>query len=410
VESIQRMLRDPLLPPERLNPSLATRTTAAIRRAMQVDPEDRWRSAEEFKAALLPSPPSGVGVRVASPTAPVSQPAQAPTPVPQTWRAPVPTPRRALPWGWLGAMGALGLVVVILVGLLVGSLLIGGKETPTTIPTTQAVIVLPSDTTTPRRTNPPVTLPATTEAPLFPTTLPEDFTDQYGVQMKLIPAGEFQMGRESGESDEKPVHAVYLDAFYMDVYEATNARFALCVEGGVCEKPGCDTYGNSTYDDHPVVCVDWEQARKYCEWRGARLPTEAEWEKAARGGLEGKLYPWGDESPVCEKGATNGAKFDDDAGCNATGTEPVGSYSANGYGLFDMAGNVWEWVWDWYSETYYSSSLSKNPSGPESGSYRVLRGGSWYKYWLVVRAAYRHYITPSNRTGDIGFRCAFPQE
>jgi len=134
----------------------------------------------------------------------------------------------------------------------------------------------------------------------------DTFTDHHGVQMAWIPAGTFMMGSKYGD-DELPIHEVFLDRYAIDVYEVTNERYKECVTAGACNKPGGSYYGNAQYDDHPVVYVSWNDAEAYCEWRGARLPSEAEWEKAARGGLEGKLYPWGDEEPTCQKGAKNGA-------------------------------------------------------------------------------------------------------
>jgi len=237
---------------------------------------------------------------------------------------------------------------------------------------------------------------------------PSDFTDEYGVKMKLIPAGEFQMGSESGDSDESPVHTVYLDAFYMDTYEVTNALYEMCVEAGICTEPyskGSSSrdsyYGNPSYDDYPVIYLEWEQARDFCEWRGARLPTEAEWEKAARGGLEGKLYPWGDQEEDCTR-----ANYEAENGYCEGDTTRVGSYAPNGFGLFDMAGNVWEWVMDWYGETFYSSSSSENPTGPSSGSNRGLRGGSWFNEATDIRVAIRGRNFPNYRNFIIGFRCA----
>lgn len=243
-------------------------------------------------------------------------------------------------------------------------------------------------------------------------------TDDHGALMALIPAGPFEMGSYDGDDDEQPVHTVILDDFYIDIYEVTNNQYAVCVDAGVCD-PVTDTtagtasytraiyFGNPAYADYPVIYASWYDAQQYCGWRsGARLPTEAEWEKAARGGLEGKTYPWGDQSPLCEGGAKNGAKFDDDGGCNDTDTEQVGSYSANGYGLYDMVGNVWEWVSDFYDENYYANSPTNNPSGPEDGGFTVIRGGSWSNNAEHIRVSDRRFNTPNSGSLSSGFRCA----
>jgi len=149
--------------------------------------------------------------------------------------------------------------------------------------------------------------------------------------------------------------------------------------------------------------VNWEQANTYCEWRGDRLPSEAEWEKAARGGLEGMLFSWGDDFPVCTVGAKNGAQF---GSCMPSDTVSVGSFSPNGYGLYDMAGNVWEWVNDWYQADYYSFSPTSDPPGPFNGTVKVLRGGGWFYDWVYSRAASRITGEPGYRNDSIGFRCA----
>ena len=243
--------------------------------------------------------------------------------------------------------------------------------------------------------------------------------DDFSVPMVLIPAGPFEMGSDAGAEDEQPVHTVTLDAFYIDQYEVTNSQYSVCVDAGVCD-PTTDTtafessysrreyYGNPEYADYPVIYASWYEAQAYCQWRGGRLPTEAEWEKAARGGLEGQTYPWGDEAPRCEIGVENGATFDDDGACNDTDTTQVGSYAPNGYGLYDMIGNVWEWVSDYYDENYYASSPAANPTGPESGLYPVMRGGSWDGGADSLRVSDRRFNPPDSGSLSSGFRCVIP--
>ena len=244
---------------------------------------------------------------------------------------------------------------------------------------------------------------------------------QDGAVMKLIPAGEFQMGRNDGESSEKPVHTVYLDSFYIDKYEVTNALYAEFLnavnknksdEGkkyAGWNRSGClIEYSNgkyrakSGYENHPIITVTWYDARDYAKWAGKRLPTEAEWEKAARGGLVGKKYPWGNRWPKGRASYCVNWFF-----MKPTLTlKPVGSYQPNGYGLYDMAGNVCEWCADWYGEDYYSQSPRQNPEGPDSGSGCVLRGGSWLNDSGFLRCARRYYNEPSDTSLVIGFRCS----
>jgi formylglycine-generating enzyme required for sulfatase activity len=236
--------------------------------------------------------------------------------------------------------------------------------------------------------------------------------DEKGISIILIPEGPFNMGSDSGVDDEQPVHQVNLSAYYIDQYEVTNAAYKLCVDAGACQPP-LDTssftragyYGNSQFDNYPVIYVDWNMSKTYCEWRGARLPTESEWEKAARG-MDGRTYPWG-ETIDCTYANYAG----DPKGACVGDTTAVGSYASgqSPYGVYDMAGNVWEWVNDWYSETYYSSSPVSDPQGPGSGPFRVLRGGSWYSSNYGVRSAVRGRFDPTSSGNDVGFRCASSQ-
>jgi len=247
-------------------------------------------------------------------------------------------------------------------------------------------------------------------------------TQSFSIQMASIPTGCFNMGDafNEGNSDELPVHNVCISAFHINVYEVTNEEYKACVDVGSCTVPQNSSsytrssyYGNATYDNYPVIYVDWGQAKVFCQWTGGRLPTEAEWEYAARGGLASKRYPWGNNAPTCILGAADGAQHDS---CSPDDTIMVGSFAPNGYGLDDMAGNVWEWVSDLYDGAYYSSSPSQDPQGPSWGSYRAIRGSSWYNsaYDLGsmpptathLRVAERYYYTPTLPNSSIGFRCA----
>ena len=232
--------------------------------------------------------------------------------------------------------------------------------------------------------------------------IPKRITGKDGTPMVLIPAGEFQMGSDDGEDNEKPIHTVYVDAFYMDIYEVTNAQFQKFLESKGFERVHWSLERSGfNHPNNPVIGAG-PSAMTYCEWAGKRLPTEAEWEKAARGGLKGKKYPWGDEPP--DETKTN---FNNHVGHPT----PVGSYPPNGYGLYDMMGNVREWVSDWYRPDYYQNSPKRNPKGPDSGlhGWHVVRGGDWHyvpKHLRVStrRGDYRRSI----RYGGyhFGFRCA----
>jgi formylglycine-generating enzyme required for sulfatase activity len=217
-----------------------------------------------------------------------------------------------------------------------------------------------------------------------------------GMEMVYIPAGIFTMGSNDSEN-EQPVHEVYLDGFWIDKYEVTNAQYAACVAEGECGDPCyASDLTDTAISDHPVRCVSWYQARAYCGWADRRLLNEAEWEKAARG-TDGRLYPWGNQAPT---------PFLANYYKHVGGTTAVGSYPAGAspYGVLDMAGNVREWVWDYYDEDYYSQSPEKNPFGPSSGGYRVLRGGDW-ETWLIG-STNRRRGDPAPRDIYTGFRCA----
>jgi len=270
--------------------------------------------------------------------------------------------------------------------------------------------------------------------------------------MALIPAGSFSMGNQmasnEGSSDELPVHTVYVSAFYMDRYEVTKALWdevrAWGLTNGYTDLP----VGGGKAANHPAYYVTWYEAVKWCNARskkenltecytvggavmktgtstpdcnfsanGYRLPTEAEWEKAARGGSSGKRFPWGDTITHSQANYYSYSSYSYDVSPTrgyhptyATGStpysSPVGSFAPNGYGLYDMAGNMWEWCWDWYSSSYYASSPSSDPRGASSGSYRVYRGGSWISGADGTRTADRGFNYPGNVNYGVGFRCA----
>lgn len=242
-----------------------------------------------------------------------------------------------------------------------------------------------------------------------------------GMVLIYIPAGEFWLGSSDSDlgadPDEKPRHRVYLDDYWIDKTEVTNAMFAAFLsESGNQDEGGATWYdtlaveqqlvfidgqwkpGNG-YEDHPAVEITWYGARAYCEWAGRRLPTEAEWEKAARTSM-GSIYPWG-EGIDCTR-----VQY---ANCGGK-TLPVGSKPAGSspYGVLDMSGNVWEWVADWYSDSYYTETFVSNPIGPEQGIARVLRGGSYDYDWKHVRSANRRNNGPATSINDYGFRCVLP--
>ena len=307
--------------------------------------------------------------------------------------------------------------------------------------------------------SPPLSSPATGTqvamgiAPQQSQTPPATMVGNERAEMVLVPAGEFSMGSDTEEidrllqgrtdvkrevfNDEIPRHRVSLDGFYIDTYEVTNAHFQQFVQAtghrthaeregaGYVNKGATFALVNganwrapqgpgsslASLEQHPVVQVSQEDAKAYCSWAGKRLPTEAEWEKAARG-TDGQLYPWGNQfdgtranfcdtncqTTLTDRAANDGSRY----------TAPVGSYEGgkSPYGVYDMTGNVWEWVADWHDENYYKSSPARNPQGPASGDQAVLRGGGWGNVALSVRASNRSRSAPAHRYDDIGFRCA----
>ena len=419
-----------------LNAAISQALSSAVAKAMALDREARWANADEFKNAITIRPSTG-GVRGDTAIPPMqvapTPPSKQPFPSPKGMRIPT----RKVSWGLLGAVGALVLVVVILATLLIGSVLSNGKGTPAVVsaiwtpPTTEAPIF----TTTHASSGEPPSNPSAGDIWVSP---------KDGMTMVFIPAGDFLMGSTDSDkdasSDEKPQHMVYLDSFWIALTEVTNQMFEKFVQetgyqtaaekegsslvlntssGSWEDTPGADwrhpqgpTSSLSGKEDHPVVRVSWEDVVVYCEWAGGRLPSEAEWEKAARG-EDGRLYPWGDRDVAgnslnfadvnlnvdwADKNIDDGYQF----------TAPVGSYlmGASPYGILDMAGNVDEWGMDWYSESYYANSPAQNPPGPSTGDHCVIRGSSWLREAIDVRIAHRGWGNPGVHVEYIGFRCA----
>ena len=312
---------------------------------------------------------------------------------------------------------ALGLAVIGLVGVVglwrfgVGYELTSVPVTDTpTLPATSTVTV-PTGSATP--TSPPTPTATMTALPTA-TPYPSTIRDKTNVEMVLIPADEFVMGNDEGESDEKPAHTVYMDSYYIDKYEVTNELYEMCVKLKICRRPidyssyqRLSYFGNPEFAEYPVINVTLEMARSYCEdWRGARLPTEAEWEKAARG-ADAPTFPWG-EGIRCEYANYR------DKGCDRIrDTFPVESFEMGQsvYGVYNMSGNVWEWVKDWYSPAYYLNTSEVNPAGPEHavvGIFYVKRGGSFQDEWNKLRTTNREKNDPTNYGSNLGFRCVRP--
>jgi len=404
-------------------PGIPAGVTDVLQHGLAKEPVERIQSAGELMVVMaalsVPAPlvaEQTPPIKTPSPT-PVSLPMEEttlPKPVvkvlPPAVVSPTPTPtaphRSQIRGYWL-AVTAMAMVVAL---VLVGGIIFFALKPPTPPP-------------------PPAAQAGTI------------LQDVHNVPMVYIPAGPFTMGgsadvglaeckkywykpdecKRDNYTDEEPAHTVTLDAFYIDQYEVTNARYAECVQAGKCAAPGetksytrDNYYGNPQYNDYPVITVDWNQAKAYCEWRGGRLPTEAEWEKAARG-TDGRTYPWGNEFDgsrvnFCDKNCTfdwANKNYDD----GYADTAPVGSYpgGVSPYGVYDLAGNVWEWVNDWYGSGYYGGSPATNPLGPTSGDNRVRRGGGWGNDPHRVRAAFRFRFAPDLRNNLIGFRCARSQ-
>jgi formylglycine-generating enzyme required for sulfatase activity len=302
----------------------------------------------------------------------------------------------------IGIIGAVATLLAAVIPIIWSSLSKNSEPPPAGNVTSQSPTISSSESFNP---NPTSEITSTLPSDTPEVSKSAEISDAKDVAMRFVPAGNFIMGSDNGFENERPVHNVYLDDFYIDKDEVTNALYQACVDDDACQPPNKTSsftrdsyYGNSQYANYPVVYVDWDDARAYCQWRGIDLPTEAQWEKAARG-TDGRAYPWGNDIDQSY------ANYNDAAG----DTTEVGSYE-NGksrYGVYDMAGNAWEWVSDWYSDTYYLDTPLTNPPGPASGKFHVLRGGSWHNDETIVTTSNRGWnqLEYFDNT-DFGFRCA----
>lgn len=237
-----------------------------------------------------------------------------------------------------------------------------------------------------------------------------EITGNDGAPMVLITGGSFTMGSNDWEEDEKPPHTVYLRSFYLDKYEVTTAQYAKFLAATGWAKPFKWDEANLAADgDRPVIGVSWDDAADYCRWAGQRLPTEAEWEKAARG-VDGRIYPWGNEEPSPDRG-----NFDKGTHWEGYATlSKVGSFESgkSPFGVYDMSGNVSEWTNDWYDPNYYRKSPPLDPKGPDAADVadvearKVIRGAAWTSGPDAMRVTFRAASAPTNQHGNVGFRCA----
>jgi formylglycine-generating enzyme required for sulfatase activity len=222
-----------------------------------------------------------------------------------------------------------------------------------------------------------------------------------------IPAGWFLMGSDAGQDSEKPMHRIWVDEFLLAACQVTNREYDRFLRATNLSAPRFWSDPTFNHPEQPVVGVSWQEATSCCEWLSAstgktfRLPTEAEWERAARGGCESALFPWGDTPPQSLPNYANRC-----AAYWKTGPEPVGGFEANAYGLYNMCDNVHEWCSDWYAPDYYAVSPERNPRGPETGGRRASRGGSWRHHVKISRCAARSSIPPEFKYADYGFRVA----
>lgn len=400
-----------LIPAREVNPDVPPYLSLVANRALSLRPDARYETAESFANAL--TKPG------AAPEPPPIEPRRAATR--QLGSPPPPriTPRRRKQ---IEQRTIVALVVMLGLLVLIGSLFtLTGLGDPEEVAEAEATATLESAIVAALTAIAPTPspLPAPTRPP---TPSPEPLLTDTGARMVYMPGGTFRMGTDEGEADERPSHLVAMDPFFIDETEVTNGQYAQCVDAGVCAAPGRssipfppDYYGDPTYADYPVVQVSWYDADTFCDWRGARLPSEAEWEMAAGFDPVQAIilrYPWGavfDGTSLnfcdanCPRDYRDGSVDD-----GFQITAPVGSFvdGRSPIGAYDMAGNVMEWVSDWYDSRYYREATDSNPLGPVEGEFKAIRGGSWLSAEEDLGVVARNSFDPTVRRDNLGFRCA----
>ena len=402
-----------LIPAREVNPNVEPYLSIVATRAMSLRADARYESAAAFARAL--QRPAGRPLPVGDEPRRTDPPPTGPP----ARRLPTRERRQIQQRTLLGLLGVLLFILIAgaAVALIGPSPLFGGEEADAAATaTTQAEVVAALTAVAP-------TVTPTPDPTAQPTATPEPLNSRTGSRMLFVPGGSFRMGSEDGEADEQPSRVVRLNPYYIDETEVTNGAYLQCVRDGACQPPASsrsafyqDYYENPEYGDHPVIYVNWEQARQFCEWREARLPSEAEWERAAGFDAERGIkmtYPWGDEFDgsllnYCDVNCYNGEKQDPNFDDGYRDTAPVGTYpdGRSPVGAYEMLGNVMEWVNDWYDRNYYSFAPDANPLGPAEGFSKVVRGGSWLSAREELSVSARTFYDPAEVRTNIGFRCA----
>ena len=400
----------PLTAARDLNPDVPPYLSLVANRALSLQPAARYEKAADFAHALN----NPLGATAAPPTA---VPKRTADPTPSAWPQTAIPRRRTMPTRTIWGLSVILLILVLTVAslsLINNAQLVGGNPEAATA-TTQSQVLAVLTSVAPTRT--PIPLPT-----IPPTPTPAPLISKTGMRMLYVPSGPFRLGNDDGENDEKPSRQVTLDAFYIDETEVTNAQYAQCVAEGVCRLPGSLNasyhpayYGTAEYANYPVLFVDWYAADNFCRWRNGRLPSEAEWERAAGynpSERQRQLYPWGNQFEgtrlnYCDAACPRDGR-DESTRDGHRDTAPVNSF-ANGrspVGAYNMLGNVAEWVNDWYQRDYYATAPEVNPRGPAEGEYKVLRGGSWFSRVDELTVTNRFFFDPLVSRATIGFRCA----